>query len=276
MKLGSLIFFLLAADIAIFSMFLSGENGASITFFDVGQGDGCLITADEVDIMIDAGPGKDILYELEERMGMFDDYIDIVVISHPHADHYGGLEYVLREYGVGMVIHNGAVSDERFEEIISLAEDKGVPIFHMSGGMGIKGTGFSIDALYPPLGASQERLSGNDGSLVLLTDISGLRGLLTGDIGYSVESLISAIDLPVMDFLKVPHHGSASSSSSSFISSVSPLVAVLSVGRNSYGLPREEIIERFSVAGISLYRTDKLGSINVEKKDGKLMIRSID
>ena len=277
MKPGLLIFLLAVSNALVWSS-LSGrsETEASVFFLDVGQGDSALLAVNGLDILVDAGPGKNVLYELEKVLPKTDKYIDLAVVSHPHADHYGGLEYVLSDYEVGAVVWNGAESAGGFNKILDIARERGIPAVNLSAGDSISSDDLDIKIVYPPEGTDEEILSGNDGSLVMFSAMGNLSGIFTGDIARKAEPLVSAVDFPDVDFLKIPHHGSNASSSSSLIMAANPLVAVMSVGKNSYGLPDEEVFQRFSLAGIPVFRTDEENGIRLLKEDGNLKVLSLE
>ena len=277
MKSGSLIFLLVVSNFLVFSSFLGERpSGPSVYFFDVGQGDSALIRANGMDILVDAGPGKNVLYGLERALPKMDKYIDLVVVSHPHADHYGGLGHILSGYEVGAVAWNGSGSSEELSAIIGKAEEKGIPVIRFFAGSSIRSEGLNIEIVYPPRGTEEKILAGNDGSLVLFAELGEMGGLFAGDIARKAEPLVSAVKFPKLDFLKIPHHGSDSSSSYALISAANPSVAVLSVGKNSYGLPDGAVLERFSSFGIPVFRTDKEKGIKIGNDGGELIIKSLE
>jgi len=277
MKSGSLIFLLVISNILVFnSLFKERLSEPIVYFFDVGQGDSGLIRTNGIDVLVDTGPGKSVLYGLERALPKTDKYIDLIIISHPHADHYGGLGHILSDYEVGTVIWNGSGSSEELNAVIAKAKEKGISVIVLFAGSVIRSEGLDMRVVYPPHGAEEELLSGNDGSLVILSEFGGIKGLFTGDIARKAEPLVSAVNFPELDFLKIPHHGSDSSSSHALISAMDPLVAVLSVGKNGYGLPDKAVLERFSSFGIPVFRTDETGGLKMELGGGKLMVKSLE
>lgn len=277
MRSGSLIFLLIISNILVWSSFW-GERSSEplVYFFDVGQGDSGLIRVNGMDILIDAGPGKSVLYGLEQALPKMDKYIDLVVLSHPHADHYGGLDYILSDYEVGAIAWNGSDSSEELNAVIGKAKEKGIPAIRFFAGSAIRSDGLDVKVVYPPREAEDEVLAGNDGSLVLFAEFGEIRGLFAGDIARKAEPLVSAVKFPKLDFFKIPHHGSDTSSSYALISATSPSVAVLSVGKNNYGLPDETALERFASFGIPVFRTDKEKGIKIGLSGGKLIIKSLE
>ncbi|MFA5052572.1 MAG: MBL fold metallo-hydrolase [Parcubacteria group bacterium] len=276
MKSGLLIFLLVISNIFVFREAVKNQNEISVSFLDVGQGDSSLIRSEGIDLLIDTGPRKNVLYELTHVIPKTDRYIDLIVISHPHADHFGGLEYVLSDYDVGAIITSGSETEKEFNAVLNKARDKNIPVINFFAGSSVKTKLLELEIVYPPKGTPEEKLKDNDGSLVIFASIGELNGLFPGDITRKSEAVISAINFPETDFLKVPHHGSATSSSDGFLSAINPLVAVISVGQNSYGLPKEETIKKFTDRGIPVFRTDDTGGVKIEKNRGKLRVKSID
>ena len=278
MQSGLLIFLLAVSNITVFVSIAGGffqQN--SVSFLDVGQGDSSLIRAYGADILIDVGPDKSVMRGLERLLPRTDKYIDLIIISHPHLDHYGGLEHVLSAYDVGAIIWNGADSVERLNALLDKAKTLGIPVIRLFAGSAIRSTGFDMRIIYPARQAEEKLLAENDGSLVILAETAGLTGLFTGDIGVKPEALISAIPFPDIDFLKISHHGSNTSSSYEFLVAVNPQIATLSVGRrNRYGLPNKDVLNRFSVLNIPVFRTDEKGNIVLTTANNKLRVQSIE
>ena len=278
MQSGLLIFLLAISNITVFNAVAGGffqQN--SVAFLDVGQGDSSLVRAYGADILIDVGPDKSVMRGLERLLPRTDKYIDLIIISHPHLDHYGGLEHILSAYDVGAIVWNGADSVERLNALLEKAKTLGIPVIRLFAGSAIRSTGFDMQIVYPVRQAEEKLLAENDGSLVILTETSGLTGLFTGDIGTKPEALISAIPFPEIDFLKISHHGSNTSSSYEFLTATNPRIATLSVGqRNRYGLPNREVLNRFSALGIPVFRTDEKGNIVLTIANNKLRVHSIE
>jgi len=275
MKSGLLIFLLIISNALVFSSVYNLSPSVSIDFLDVGQGDGNLIRANDTRILIDVGPGRNILSALDSAMPRGDKYIDLIIISHPHLDHYGGLEYILKNYEVGAIAWNGSNSVNRLNAFFEIARERNIPVINLFAGSVVRQDKLNMRVVYPPYGAAESLLAENDGSLVIFADVFGLSSFFTGDIGVRTESIISAIDFPDIDILKIPHHGSRTSSSRALLSATNPLVAVLSVGRNSYGLPDEDVLARYVEFNIPVFRTDKSGSVRITEKNNKLRVQSL-
>ncbi len=251
------------------------NTGLRIHFIDVGAGDAALIEAPGgLRILIDGGgyPGTDfdmgrqviapfLLYRKVRT-------IDYVINTHPHADHIGGLSYVLRHFKVSHLVTAGFFPRERlFLELAGIAAARGVPRLTWRKGDGIEAGAFRIDTLYPADAPPFDNL--NDTSLVLKVRHGETTFLLPADITSDVEGQLVRSCVPLKsDVLKLPHHGSASSSSFAFLYAVRPKLGVLS-GADGFikDLPSRETLLRYKALSIPVLRTDMQGLIEV-RSDG--------
>ena len=197
--------------------------------------------------------------------------LDAVVLSHPESDHMGGLIHILRYFTVGELLtspHKG--KGELWELFCETATHTGtlkrcftaqsLPMFV---------EGVHVSCLHPsaPHTCFTGRGAANNNSLVLMLSYGHHRFLLTGDIMEKAESRLveQAGQALRADVIVVPHHGSATSSTSKFIDHVRPSIAVVSVGgSNRYGLPNKQVLSRYSKTGCALYRTDRHGAVTIE------------
>lgn len=281
MKNLSLIFLLLTG----FNIFVWGDilinlsnKDLSIYFLDVGQGDASLVKLPgDVDILIDGGPGKDVLSALKKAMPISDRYIDIVLLSHADLDHFGGLIEVIRRYKVGIFIYNGHPGNvSAWNEFANTVKKKGIPIAILDEGDSIIYENNIIEILAPSTAFSTDKSRLNDASLVAKLISKDIKALFTGDIGFDVEDyLVLNHDMDI-DILKVAHHGSKYSSSNSFLEEASPIVSFVSSGKNSYGHPTKAVLSRLSFLGSEVYRTDKHGSMRVNISNGILSVYSLE
>lgn len=277
MKFLLLIFLLAASNILIYSSFIKiTALSPSISFFDVGQGDSSLIQINGIDILIDAGRGRRVIYEIEKVLSKQDKYIDIALITHPHKDHYEGLNYILDFYEIGIIIWNGAEPDDELKKIFDKARQKEISIINLFAGSTISSNDLQMKIIHPQKETSDSLLQENDGSLVIFASLGEITGLFTGDITHRTESILATIDFPKTDVLKIAHHGSRTSSSYNLISSLMPTLAVLPVGHNNYGLPDEDVLERFNALNIPVFRTDKEGGVRITKDNNKIQVRSLE
>ncbi len=251
------------------SFSFSGTNSSStlVSFIDIGQGDSILITtADSRTILIDAGPplaaGALVSY-LHNRMVTV---IDALFVTHPDSDHLGGAADVIRDFTVLSVYHPGvAKNTSSYRSFIQAAQDEGCPVqtaadIH-AGDLLELTTSATIEVLSIDPTASDV----NDASIVLEMRTLTKSFLFTGDISSEVESRLMAdhsFDLDV-DVLKVAHHGSRYSTSNAFLEAVSPEIAVICVGENSYGHPTNETLSRLFDHDATVLLTDQMGTIDI-------------
>lgn len=244
------------------------DGKTHIVFFDVGQGDSALLTlAGGERVLIDGGPDWSTLERLGSYMPFFDRRIDVLILSHPNTDHMAAFPEVLRRYSVGTLVTAGTVFDSGiYAATLSGASIRNVPLIVMRAGQTIVVGDDTLEALWPPTemprGFSKNE---NNASLTLRFTHAGKRILFTGDLEEIVEKTLveAAADLRA-DILKVPHHGSRSSSSTGFLLAVQPSIAVISVARdNAYGHPHPHVLDRLRAVGAEIRRTDEEGDIEI-------------
>jgi len=232
----------------------------SVFVFDVGQGDAIFIDGPDRQVLIDGGPDASVLEKLASVMMPWDSSIDLVIDTHPHADHIMGLVPVLERYRVAQVADSGqGYGTPEFHEYKKLAPNA----LHLKAGDTYDlGGGARLDFIWPNEPYNGALLSdSNDGSVVALLTYGDTTILLTGDAGVAQEA---ELNLSHVDVLKVGHHGSRTSTSEKLLQMITPDSAIISVGvGNSYGLPDEDSIARLEKFGTTIYRTDELGSIRV-------------
>lgn len=244
------------------------EKGTAVVhFIDVGQGDAIYIKTPTQDILIDAGEQGDIVTEYLKEQKVDD--LELVIGTHPHSDHIGGLVDVLENFPVEEVIDPGIVhTSKTYEDYLTLIDEKDIQF--TEGRAGMQRTledGTTLEIFSP---ASPDSNDLNNASIVAKFTYGTVSFLFAGDAGSSMEKeMLSAGYNLKSTILKVGHHGSSTSTSDDFLKAVSPKAAVIMCGTgNSYGHPHEELLERLETAGIDTYRTDLLGSIRIET-DGK-------
>jgi competence protein ComEC len=238
---------------------------AHVIFLNVGQGDAALIEKDNMQILIDGGDGQQILNRLGETMPFADKEIDLLILSHPDEDHMGGLVKVLESYRVDKIMESGIDCDKDIcKKWDALIAQDGIPVTDAKLGDDIRfGNDIDIDVLYPFEDIKgKEFKDTNASSLILKANVVGRKYLFTGDAEDNVEKEIldSNINLDA-DVLKISHHGSKSATSALFLQAVSPQTAVISVGKNTYGHPTEEVLTRLRNMNIEILRTDEKGNI---------------
>ena len=249
------------------------DGRLSVTFLDVGRGDAILIEGpDGHRVLVDGGPGGEALAgALGQRLPFHDRRIDLVVVTHPQADHIGGLPEALGSYDVGAVLDSVFDSESPFyEALVDAMEAAEVPRHVAARGQSIDlGGGARIEVIGPD-GALGTQADPNDASTVLRLVMGEVSFLLTGDIEADGEAALvrSGTDLRAT-VLKVARHGSGTSTTEAFLSRVAPAIDVISVGAsNSHGHPTGEVLSRLS--GDYVLRTDEDGDVRMET-DGALL-----
>jgi len=245
------------------------DDKLHISFLNVGQGDAILVqTPSHHDILIDGGPSPQAIgLGLGQKMPFWDRTIDLVILTHPHADHLTGLVEVLERYRVKQVLMpdwDGASSI--YDEWLKSIEAKQVkPSFAQAGQRIDLGDGVVIEVLNPPTPYLSDTESDIDNNGVALKiSMAEVSFLLTADIMGEAESELIARRANLNNtVLKVAHCGSKTSTTPIFLAMANPQVAVISVGDNTYGHPNPEVIARLedSLGPAGIYRTDEQGTI---------------
>jgi competence protein ComEC len=243
-----------------------------VAFLDVGQGDAIFITTPRGrQILIDGGPSPGVvLSAIGQRMPFWDRSLDLVVNTHPEADHLGGLPEVLERYRVERVIQSDVEGDTALYRAweTALAEE-GAAVASAQAGMRMAlGDGVWLEVLHPGAAPTGEGL--NNHSVVLRLRLGRVSFLLPGDIETGVERRLAGEPSTLAaTVLKAPHHGADTSSSAEFLAAVQPQVAVISVGaENRFGHPAAAVLARYAERGVPMLRTDELGTIELIT-DGK-------
>ena len=253
---------------------LLGTRGIqnAVYFLDVGQGDSQLITlvsrhgAPPINILIDGGRDKKVLDALDAALGTANNkYIDIVIVSNPDLDHFGGIIDIARRYDIGLFVSTGYQSQtEAFRALQEEISARSVPTIVLRESDRIRYQNNNLVIISPDR-ALTDAASINEASMVAMLEAEGgSRALFTGDIGFLAENtlLIKSYDLRA-DILKVGHHGSQYSSGENFIAKVRPTISVIGVGQNRYGHPAPRALETLALAGSKVYRTDRDGTMKI-------------
>jgi competence protein ComEC len=271
----------------VVGMFLPGRPPAApeLTFLDVGQGDCCLARfPDGGTMLVDGGGSPFSEFDVGERVvapalrAMRVGRIDLVVLTHAHEDHVGGLPAILREFRVGRVLDAAGPVDARsYEAFRDAARAQGVPITVARRGMRIA-LGPRRATLLEVLHPAEPLLVGtnsdpNNNSVVLRVTSGSTRFLLTGDAEAGAEGALRGLDLRA-DVLKVGHHGSRTSTDDALLDAVRPRLAIVSCGRrNSFGHPAAATLSRLERRGVAVFRTDRDGAVVVTGDGRRLVAR---
>jgi competence protein ComEC len=262
-----------------------------ITALDCGQGDSLfLVLPDKTTMLVDASgsrnrstsegafqgrlwdPGEDTVSPYLWSRGV--KKIDIVVLSHPHEDHLGGLFAVVRNFPIGEFWHAANSATPAYSGLLERVRQKGVAERTLAAGDKLERGGAIVRALWPARSRRPSGLPSNDDSLVLRLSYQGGSVLLPGDISTEVEQALLASGEPLeSQVLKVAHHASNSSTSPEFLARVNPRVAIVTGGAGGLGnLPSSETLGRLRRRGIRVFRSDVDGATTVQMSDSSLAV----
>lgn len=228
---------------------------------DVGQGDSILISNQGKTMLIDASTnemGSRVVKYLQD-LGI--SKIDYLVGTHPHEDHIGGLDDVIKNFDIGTIyMPKKSANTKTFEDVLNAIKSKNLKVTAPS-----IGTTFNVgNANCEIMSINNNADNANESSIVIQMNFNGTKYLFTGDANYNVEKSREWNDV---DVLKVGHHGSSTSSTKEFLAQVKPEIALISVGKdNTYGHPTESALERLKNIGAKIYRTDEDETIMILEK----------
>jgi len=244
------------------SIFIETRNKIlTVAFLDIGQGDAIFIEAPNGNqVLIDGGANKSVLRQLSKVMPFYDRSIDVVIATHPDKDHIGGVDEILNHYQAKEIWYNGdndksqtfqdawrAIQDEKKDGASILS-----PVKNQTKIFGLNT--FSI--VY----TGQNPDDDNANSLVAMFSEADWDALFMADLTADFESQIAPQDIEI---LKVGHHGSKNSTSEWLLDNFQPEIAVISVGKNSYGHPTQIVLDKLADRAIKIHRTDKEGTVKI-------------
>jgi competence protein ComEC len=265
------------AVLMVFLLFLilvirKNDRRLEVIFLDVGQGDSILIkTAFGKRVLVDGGKYEFLEAKISKYFPWYQRKIDLVIATHPDLDHVGGLVGIMRRYDISNFLHSGLLAGaEAYQQIAELVQKRNIPVVDAKLGNTIYLDPLTrLEILYPE--DNLQSFDANEYSVVTRLVYQDTSVLLTGDANmFTEQDLVEFFGDDVKsDILKLGHHGSATSSSQSFLSVVSPEYAIVSAGcDNSYGHPDPKVIERVQETNAHILDTCTKGNI-VFHSDGK-------
>lgn len=240
-------------------------NRTQVYFLNVGQGDAEYIKlTNGQDILIDGGPDSSVLGELGKVMSFSDRKIDLVVLTHPHADHLTGLLEVIRRYEVGEIWESGVdypsgVYDAWKTEI----KDKNIKETYVMAGESREFAPEKFSVLYP-LSSEKNKTIDNVNNSSVITELTNnkISFLFLGDAEKQAQKQILP-QIKLTTVIKVGHHGSANGTLDDLLKLARPAIAVIEVGKNTYGHPTAEVINLLKSYAVQIYRTDQNGTVKI-------------
>ncbi len=255
-------------------------SGLALHFLDVGQGDGAVLrTPSGRWVLVDAGPrsahadaGHRVVVPFLARQGARE--LDVVIVSHAHADHLGGVPSVLDRFEAAVVLEPGErVADPLYYGFLDALAADGTRWHAARRDERFVLDGVSFTVLHPDRAWHGWGEDVNEDSLVLLVEYGAFQALFAGDAGFPAEAEMRS-RAPAVDLLKVGHHGSRGSTGDEWLDSLRPRAAVISVGRNKYGHPSPPTLHRLRRHRVDVWRTDQDGTVTVITDGTRMTMRS--
>lgn len=252
------------------------KDALEVTALDVGQGDSLLVVSPQGETMlVDAGGPVGGVREISSTTSGFDvgeevvspylwsrqiRRLDVLVLSHAHSDHMGGMPAVMRNFRPRELWVAVDPASEAYRALLEEATSLGVRVRHLRAGDEVRWGGTELHVLAPDAGYENRGEPQNNDSLVMRLEYGKSSVLLEGDAEAASEDAMLAHGLAPVTLLKVGHHGSRTSTTPDFLAALAPKDAVVSVGRdNNFGHPRPEVIARIAEERTRLFRTDEFG-----------------
>ncbi|MEI6627325.1 MAG: MBL fold metallo-hydrolase [bacterium] len=242
---------------------VDSANQWRVVFLDVGQGDAVYMrTPDNLDVLVDGGPDDMISKKISQYLPFGDQKIDLLILTHPHADHVTGLVELINKYQIERIMMTGVLHmAPDYLAFLAAVNKQKIPVTIINGtSSNMFGKYLQLDILWPKASFAGERLDNlNNSSIVTKWTYVSSTLLMTGDFEQE-EKLIN--DNVMAQVYKVGHHGSSNANSKDFLNLVKPQIAVILVGKNNtYGHPHYRTLYYLQQLGTKIYRTDELGDV---------------
>lgn len=249
------------------------KDGLEVSFLNIGQGDSELIKKGDFEILIDGGPDDKVLSEIGKIMSSTDHKIEIMILTHPHADHITGLNAILDRYEVGEVYSSGTIfNSSGYLEFLQKLKDKNIQLIVPSiGSSQIFADNATLTFLWPG-NKFVNKKADNPNNTSLISKVCYFQecAIFMGDQEVDEqESMISyyknigKTDVLKSEIIKVAHHGSSTGLLPELYEAVAPKTAVIEVGKdNQFGHPHQQVLDYLNQNSIKIYRTDQDGTVN--------------
>lgn len=244
------------------------ENGEVVVkFLDVGQADSILVKSNGVNMLIDAGTNKAGATVVKDLQDLGVTKIDYLIGTHPHEDHIGGMDDVIKNFDIGTIFMPKIQTNTKtFEDVLDAIASKNLKVTSPEVGYTHNVGDAKCEIMSIGSGKNEEKSNLNLSSIVIRMTYGTQSFLFMGDAETENES---SRTWPQTTVLKVGHHGSNTSSSQKFLNEVKPEIAVISVGTgNMYGHPKQTTLNKLTKIGAKIYRTDENGTVTITT-DGK-------
>lgn len=276
----TLIFLILILAAIIIAIFQFPDNNLHIIACDVGQGDAILVIQGSTQILTDGGPDNKVLDCLGRHMPFWDHQIELVISTHSDADHSTGLVGVFKNYKVDKLLINPIDSGTQiYQALVSGVGGRGMDVINPTAGMKL-GIGLIYLDILSPTQQMFEKLSVINGddmlskyllkdetnyySIIYLLSYKNFKGIFPGDIPPEVSDMLAGNwTLGSVEYIKIPHHGSTNGITENLLKKVMPKIAVISVGVNKWGLPKQEVLNLLTRYNAKILRTDKIGDVEI-------------
>jgi competence protein ComEC len=249
-------------------------SGLVVRFFDVGQGDAALVSSPGgANILIDGGPDPEQVATELSALGV--KRLDVVIATHPHADHIVGLPAVLARFPVDALLDPGCADESPiYADLVQAIADEHVPVRHPRAGDSLTVGDLRLDVVSPQGCWHDTESDANNDSLVVMVSLGDDSVLFAAEPEEPAQQVLldEGVSLGA-DVLKVPHHGGATSLPA-FFEAVRPQLAVVSVGPNTYGHPVPEVLDWIAATGAEIRRTDLDGEVTVTFEGPRLLVES--
>ncbi len=288
---------LLCLSVIVIALFQLPDSNLHIVACDVGQGDAILTIYKNIQILTDGGPDKKALNCLGKYLPFWDRDIELVISTHPDADHSTGLIDVIKKYNVGMLLINPIDSGtQTIKALENAVGSRGVKVVNPVEGGEYGLSLIHLDVVNPSheqVDILSEKVAGsklgfykpveetNEYSISYVLSFTqhqnsgaGFKALFTGDFQNDVSDRIAQNPaVGSVNYIKIPHHGSKHGLSENLLKATMPKVAIISVGKNNrYGHPNSEILDMLSKYGVKIYRTDESGDVEVATDGEKIWV----